>query len=207
VDEAVIVSDRALPAGADAPGQSAFTRARGLGPAILCGCALLAAVLFAAALLSAGCGGTSGGSPGSSGGPAATGTTVSTSGTIALAVGHETGTQGIAISLVVSNQTQQPMMWNGGCVTPYLVILRDAGGHVVQRWPAVQSGVTCHAIAVITLDPGAEHTFAVVQTDDLRSASGAPIPNGAYTVSASFTLQRYRGGGPTTLTASDQLDW
>jgi hypothetical protein len=172
----------------------------------------LAAACVLSTLLAAGCGPTSvigsGGSGASGpGGISSTGGTVTTSGPISLSVQHQTGTQGLTITLTVKNASQQPMIWDGGCVTPYTVFLRDAHNNLVQRWPPIQTGTRCNAIVVVTLQPGRSQTFAIVQTTDAHTASGGTIPAGTYTVNAQFTVNQYRGTGPLNFVANEQINW
>ena len=173
----------------------------------------LAAACVLSILLAAGCGPTSvtgSGGSGASGPGSSTSTgggTVTTSGPISLSVQHQTGTQGLTITLTVTNASLQAMTWNGGCVTPYLVFLRDAHNSLVQRWPPIQTGARCNAIVLVTLQPGRSQTFTIVQTTDARTASGGAIPAGTYAVNAQFTVNQYQGTGPMNFVANEQIKW
>jgi hypothetical protein len=177
---------------ADIPSQPSSARSRWTGWRVSLACAAL--VL---ALIAAGCG-QSAGAPGSSN---------NTNGPVTLTVVHQTGTQALTITLVIVNQTSQPITWNGGCARPYYVFLRTSNHDIVQRWPSIQTGLVCHAITIITLDPGKSQILDVVNTSDATAVNGSPIPAGTYTVSVDFTFQQYNGSGPTSVSTSMPLVW
>jgi hypothetical protein len=162
--------------------------------------ATLPAIILA--LLLAGCG--------QSGGVGQSGATPTFAATdpLSLTIQHQTGAQDLAITLRVTNRTRQPAVWDGGCVVPYVVYLRDARGNLVLRWPPAQQGTHCNAITLVTLAPGGAQVFTIVATNHLTDASGATLPSGAYTVRADFTFQTYDGGGgPVIKSAIAALSW
>jgi hypothetical protein len=137
-----------------------------------------------------------------------TGVLTSTNGPLTLAVERSPGPRGLTVTLLISNNTSQPMTWYGGCVVPYIVELRITGSRLVQRWPAPPTGPQCLAIAVVTLDSGKRQSFTVVQTENLRGATGAPLAAGTYDVHASFALHAYGAtAAPTTVATNVQLIW
>ena len=147
-----------------------------------------------------GCGQSTGAPQGSSSGAAA-------AGPVTLTAKHQRGTQALTLTLVVMNQTSQNIEWNGGCVSPYVVSLRDAAGALIQRWPPLPSGPVCNTITVVGLDPGASSHLVVVQTDNLRDMRARALPAGAYTVDADFTVLRYNGAGPATFHVRLPIQW
>lgn len=137
-----------------------------------------------------------------------TGVLTSTNGPFTLAVERSPGPHGLTVTLLVTNNTGHAMTWYGGCVVPYIVELRNAGGRLVQRWPAPPIGPQCLAIAVVTLDSGKRESFTVVQIENLRDITGAPLAAGTYDVHASFALHAYGAtAAPTTVATNVQLIW
>ena len=128
-------------------------------------------------------------------------------GPVTLTAEHQRGTQALTLTLVVMNQTSQNIEWNGGCVSPYVVSLRDGAGALIQRWPPLPSGPVCNAITIVGLDPGASSHVVVVQTGNLRDMRARALPAGAYTVDADFTVLRYNGAGPATFHVRLPIQW
>lgn len=167
-------------------------RSRRMGLLVALACAALGL-----ALIVAGCGQSVG----------ASGNSSSTKGPVTLTVVHQTGTNALTITLVITNHTQQPMTWNGGCARPYYVFLRTSNNDIVQRWPSIQTGLVCRAITIISLAPGKSQTLGVENTTNATTVGGQPIAANTYTVSVDFTFQQYNGGGPSTVSTSMPLAW